>query len=177
MWCRLIENWFPQPAVRVQSTVATLLVAAGVVTAMYQVRLQLDHGWSRDSAMAMASWMRTHLPNSARIFQVDSSGATAYFSERSVINGDGLINSWDFQEHLRSGRLQQHLIGVQANYLLLDNFHESRPIKVGVPFWTDTRAVISFPEAPTMVVQFGRFALFPMDPKRILVSYDNVGYW
>jgi hypothetical protein len=53
------------------------------------------------------------------------SGLVGFFSERRVINGDGLINSLELVRHLRAGKpltgyLQAHAIGYYSSELMGD---------------------------------------------------------
>lgn len=59
--------------------------------------------------IVLAEWIRRSLPPGARLFQVDVSGMIGYFSERSLINGDGLIDGWEYQDSLRAGRAPEYL--------------------------------------------------------------------
>ncbi len=49
--------------------------------------------------------IKDHVPPGGRIFQVDGSGYTGFFSERSVVNGDGLVSSYAYAQRLRQARL------------------------------------------------------------------------
>jgi hypothetical protein len=50
-----------------------------------------------------------HVPPDGRIYQIDGSGFTGYFSGRSVVNGDGLVNSYGYARRLRAGTLGGYL--------------------------------------------------------------------
>jgi len=51
-----------------------------------------------------------------RIFQIDLSGIVGYFSERKVINGDGLINSFEYLEYLNRNDLKSYLKKMDIDY-------------------------------------------------------------
>ncbi|MEO6694031.1 MAG: hypothetical protein ABIO41_02395 [Ignavibacteria bacterium] len=40
---------------------------------------------------------------------MDLTGITGFFSQRKVINGDGLINSFEYLDYVRNGNLEQYL--------------------------------------------------------------------
>jgi len=42
------------------------------------------------------------IPPDSVAFQVDASGMTSYLSDRTVINGDGLMNNMEYQKALRA---------------------------------------------------------------------------
>ena len=50
------------------------------------------------------------------IYQVDFSGITGFFSERKIINGDGLINSFEYTSYIVTGRLKNYFEEKQINY-------------------------------------------------------------
>ena len=45
------------------------------------------------------------MPDHERIYQIDGSGFTGYFSDRSLMNGDGLMNSYEYARRLADGTL------------------------------------------------------------------------
>ncbi|HNW82398.1 MAG TPA: hypothetical protein PKG52_05830, partial [bacterium] len=62
------------------------------------------------------------------VFQVDASGFTGYFSERIIINGDGLVNSHTYTERILSNELSGYLEENDICYII-DNYKISdRPI-------------------------------------------------
>jgi hypothetical protein len=56
-----------------------------------------------DYSEEMARWMREHLPKDAKV-GVFNAGYIGYFSERNVVNLDGLINGVEFYQYLKDGR-------------------------------------------------------------------------
>ena len=53
-----------------------------------------------------------------RIFQIDGTGYVGYFSRRHLINGDGLMNSYDFARRLGSRALATYLSDMQVCYII-----------------------------------------------------------
>jgi hypothetical protein len=51
-----------------------------------------------------------------RIFMIDMSGIIGFFSERKLINGDGLINSYEYHKYLSSDNLTQYFIDKKIDY-------------------------------------------------------------
>ncbi|HEY5534229.1 MAG TPA: hypothetical protein VIL99_04715 [Ignavibacteria bacterium] len=43
------------------------------------------------------------------IFQIDFTGIVGFFSERRVVNGDGLINSFEYLSYFKSGEINKYL--------------------------------------------------------------------
>ncbi|MBK7445636.1 MAG: hypothetical protein IPN57_06655 [Ignavibacteria bacterium] len=63
-----------------------------------------------------------------RIFMIDLSGIIGYFSERKVINGDGLINSFEYWKYRDSDSLHKYFekesIGFYSTYSTAKGNHE-----------------------------------------------------
>jgi hypothetical protein len=69
--------------------------------------------------MATADWIRDNLPQDARIYVIDHAGVLGYYSERSVVNGDGLINGWGYWQALRDGTLEDWLAENDIGYVAM----------------------------------------------------------
>jgi hypothetical protein len=78
----------------------------------------------RDDSAEAAEWLRLNTPSDARVYVIDYSGVVGYFSERSVVNGDGLINSWEYLEAVQAGRLEGWLAEHRVDYfaVFMDEF-------------------------------------------------------
>ena len=113
-----------------------------------------NHGPKVD-AILLSEWIREDLPADARIFQVDGSGFTGYYSERCVINGDGLINNYEYQEYLRSNRLQEYLQKKHVSYLIFNHYSKGKNFVVPI-----AGKYLCFPILPKLVYSRGKFALF-----------------
>jgi hypothetical protein len=86
--------------------------------------IPLDH-------VRLESWnfvrdARSVLPDDARIFQVDGSGFTGYWLKRPVINGDGLVNTYDYARRLRARKLAGYLEERRVCYVITDAPLEAR---------------------------------------------------
>jgi hypothetical protein len=68
-------------------------------------------------SMAAIEWMDQNLPEDAIIGMSDS-GVYGYMSNRRIINLDGLINNWEYQDYLRSNRFERYLDDQGIDYLL-----------------------------------------------------------
>ena len=56
------------------------------------------------------------LNKNERVFQMDMCGLTGYFSERSIINGDGLVNSYEYLDVLKNRKLKDYLLENNIKY-------------------------------------------------------------
>jgi hypothetical protein len=151
---------------------AVLLAGAllGVVAAGLALRIQLGRGWYFADGLAMGRWIDDRLPAPARVFQVDNSGIVAYFAERAVINGDGLINGWDYQRALRAGRLPEYLASLNVEYLVFDEADATTAPEVAVPLWNAPAVTLWFERPPEELARFGRFVLWRIDPRMARVT-------
>lgn len=72
--------------------------------------------------------IKKNVPENELVFQYDASGFTGYFSERRVINGDGLVNTHEYARRLVNGKLEGYLEENDICYII-DNYKISdRPI-------------------------------------------------
>lgn len=49
------------------------------------------------------------------IFQIDATGLIGFFSNRNIVNGDGLINSYEYYDYLKSGNISSYLRKYRIN--------------------------------------------------------------
>jgi hypothetical protein len=65
----------------------------------------------------MARWMRSHLPPNTKVGAWNA-GILGYFSDRCVVNLDGLVNSHEyFERYLKTNRVAQYLLRERINFL------------------------------------------------------------
>jgi len=62
-----------------------------------------------DSMYYYALELKKSIPEDDRIFMIDLSGIVGYFSERKVINGDGLANSHEYWNYKTANNLGEYL--------------------------------------------------------------------
>lgn len=102
--------------------VLLLLVGGGLLTLAQEAATPVG-GWGTHLLYG-ARWAREHLPPQATIW-AGSSGILGYFSDRTVVNVDGLINDYDFLEnYLIPGRHREYY--AQYDYGI-DTFPLDRP--------------------------------------------------
>ncbi|HUP23980.1 MAG TPA: hypothetical protein VNB06_13680 [Thermoanaerobaculia bacterium] len=97
--------------------VAALIVMAALV-GLERHRDQLEHEpTSHFRRYQAAVWMRDNLPTEARIASFNA-GELGYFSERSVTNLDGLINSFEYYENRMkyAGRMDRYMVDQGITY-------------------------------------------------------------
>ena len=104
----------------ISAAIVGLALAGGVVVQYYS--LSLRNGRYQADTYEVARWAREHLPEDAVLSATDS-GVIAYFSGLSTVNLDGLINSFDYLEHLREGEgaVEEYMRAKGVGYILHQN--------------------------------------------------------
>jgi hypothetical protein len=62
-----------------------------------------------DNSLATAAWLRSHTTPDTISYVTDGSGIISYFSERPVIDGDGLANTFHFKDCVERRQLDDYL--------------------------------------------------------------------
>ena len=145
-------------------------MVGGVVFSALLIRGQVNRWWLFADGVAMGRWIDAHLPPDAVVYEVDNAGLVGYFAGRPLINGDGLINGWDYQRDLRSGRLPEYLRRTGVGYLVSDEYEDGAPVQVRVPLWDQPALTLSFAVAPVPLARHGRFILVAVDHAHVRVS-------
>jgi hypothetical protein len=104
-----------------------LLLLIGLIFNLLYFIIFRTNYYNHNSAYEFARKLKQVTKETDRIFQVDYSGLVSYFSSRRVINGDGLINSYDYFKTVRSGELKNYLDAVNPDYLAFYSF--TNPVK------------------------------------------------
>jgi hypothetical protein len=154
---------------RIRQLALAAALVGGVGLAALSIQYRLSLTWLLSDGISLASWMSTHLPGEARVYQVDNSGVVAYLSGRSVINGDGLINSWAYQESLRRGELPSYLAEHKVTYFVWDEYRDEADIEIPVPLWNEPPITLGFRERPEIAARFGRFVLLHTDAANVVI--------
>lgn len=101
----------------------TYLVAHSVLLLFYfsykattVVQYQVDGTFSKMRAFA-ADVGRQVGPN-GRVYMIDSSGFMGYFSQSHIINGDGLVNDYQYAARLKNSDLKNYLVENKIDYVI-----------------------------------------------------------
>jgi hypothetical protein len=113
---RAREGWplLKRPAAA--AAVALVLGLGGAAEVFRQDFVVRRSPWHR-AAYAAGRWASEHTPPSA-VFGMYDAGVFGYFSGRSVINLDGVVNDLPYQDSLREGRLVEYLRKSRVGYLV-----------------------------------------------------------
>jgi hypothetical protein len=93
--------------------IAIALLFAALVFVTYKTRFESD---KFTSPYNYAKLLNEKTTKEDRIFQIDFSGIVGFISERHIINGDGLANSFEYLNYKREGRLKEYFINYRVNY-------------------------------------------------------------
>ena len=92
----------------------------GVAFLGHKVRIHFANLETVEGARDFVVRIKDHVPDRERVYQIDGSGFTGYFSERSVMNGDGLVNSYDYASRLSENSLAG-ILGEQGVCYIITN--------------------------------------------------------
>jgi hypothetical protein len=107
--CLILSFYTARLCKRPSSTTKVLTaVVLTIVVAAFNVFAYNNKGDYHESAFAAAAWARSNTAPGT-VFALRDAGIFGYFSERPTINLDGLINSYDYQQYVRDGRLMDFL--------------------------------------------------------------------
>jgi hypothetical protein len=87
------------------------------------------------SGKEMGMYIKNHTNTTDIFFNVDGSGRLSYFSERKIINGDGLVNNMQYHAFIKEGRVCEYLkrnkvLYIVTNAPVIDGFVVDK-----VPMW------------------------------------------
>jgi hypothetical protein len=100
---------------------ASLLVAAtALLLNAYKVYRFVPLNHVRSASWDFVHEARELLPADARLYQVDGSGFTGYWLDRQLINGDGLVNTYEYARRLKDRKLAGYLEEQAVCYLITD---------------------------------------------------------
>jgi hypothetical protein len=123
-------------------TAAVSLLALGSLAA--QVRLS-----PRANSLAAAAWLRENAAPDTIAYVTDGSGIISYFSERPVIDGDGLVNTFHFKECVEQRRVDEYLRenGVAIVIANVNGADVPPMVTLSTPSWWHGRGYV-FARAP-----------------------------
>jgi hypothetical protein len=82
------------------------------------------------AARRAAIWARDHTTPSMK-FAMKDSGHFAFFSDRCVVNLDGLVNNYDYQDILEKRQLNQYLVGQKVAFVVQHSIWDNDEIVAG----------------------------------------------
>lgn len=78
--------------------------------------------YNHNSAFYFARELKRIIPDESKVFQVDYSGIISFFSGKKIINGDGLINSFEYYQQVKAGKLHDYIKRINPQFLVFYTF-------------------------------------------------------
>lgn len=150
------------PGLRAFSRVLAVALLVGLV-GKYAVDSHLRSREIAHSSRFVTEVKRLISPETL-IFQIDGTGFIGYFTERSVINGDGLVNTHEFAGRLREDDLAGYLDENGVEYLIHNSYpvHDKLITHHGLVVRSeDVQALVSPPAGLARHTAFGLYKLAP----------------
>lgn len=98
----------------------TFVVASTILLSAYKLYRFIPLNTVRTASWEFMERVRQIVPPSGRIYQVDGSGFTGYWSERSLLNGDGLVNTYEYAARMRDKKLAGYFEENDVCYVITD---------------------------------------------------------
>lgn len=168
------SKWLSKRSSLVWAVMPLFAVAALGIPARYYTRLVTDRvapGWTHyvyDAAL----WARANTPPDA-VFGMTDAGTFGYFSDRRVVNLDGIVNNLEYQEYGSQGRLHDYLRKVGVTYFASHGlcpgweteYNESGEVAIGIPCHLHERAAGEIRlRAADLVYQSAKYTVSGMQP-------------
>ncbi len=136
---------------------AAAVALSGVMLVGMGLYAKKRTGPGRADRAELCGWLKANLPEDARCYMKDASGYTGYFSDRAVINGDGLINSWEYYDAMVTGDLTDYLSRKEVSCYISDNAPKDGYAEITVHLLErrHTGGVIAVGSAPESAARFG----------------------
>ncbi|TGD83794.1 hypothetical protein BayCH28_28390 [Mycolicibacterium sp. CH28] len=106
----VVQRW------AIGAMVTVLACAVPLVVLQRDWHSDLSRSWKMTSYQA-SQWVKTNLPANAVIAMKDA-GNMGFYSDRPVVNLDGLVNSFAYQDALKDGRFREFLRNSGVNYFV-----------------------------------------------------------
>ncbi len=137
----LMERMLSRPSSGGSRWIRTSTIAIGVIAAVIVQgsSLMMRGGRHLAAVREAALWAADNLPEDT-VFAMSDAGVFAYYGRRTTVNLDGLINSYDYLDALRTGRVSEYLHHRGVDYIfdqsaygvpgLLDGTYEERTLRL-----------------------------------------------
>jgi hypothetical protein len=122
-----LREWYMTPPVFVSALLllkilnnhikfAGLIILVSLIfssTIFYLTRIKND---KYSSAYSYALNLKSKVAENDAVFQIDFSGVVGFFSERNIIDGDGLANSFEYYDYRKNNKLAEYLNKYKVKY-------------------------------------------------------------
>ncbi|TVP59988.1 MAG: hypothetical protein EA349_02060, partial [Halomonadaceae bacterium] len=97
------------------ATVSAFIIAFG-----FGLLYQLTHIPARINSLVFIKQVEAMLDENEVVFQDDGSGWSGFFLSAHLVNGDGLVNSYEYARRIRAGELSGYLDEIGAGYIIVN---------------------------------------------------------
>lgn len=124
---------------------------------------------AREASWDFVSRLKEIVPPRAAIYQIDGSGYIGFHSERNIVNGDGLVNSYEYIRRRLKGQLQNYLDEEGICYFILN-----QPESDDAPLLINLSG-LQMPRANTReLLRSSAYGQYPYSSYRLFVRTDGV---
>ncbi|MBI5375158.1 MAG: hypothetical protein HZA77_06965 [Candidatus Schekmanbacteria bacterium] len=116
----------PQSA---KTSLLYVIVVSALVFQVFSIRRSIDNQLQYE-CYKEALWMKENTGKDD-IFMLEDAGIIAYFSERKVINIDGVINNFELQDYLKRREFQKYIHDKKIKYFVHHAFWNNPEIRSG----------------------------------------------
>ena len=107
-------------------------------------------------------FLRILTPNDV-VYQIDGAGFTGWWLKAHIVDGDGLVNSWDYRRLVLNENLGSYLDEIGASHVLTDTAIIADPLissRHGMILYAkDARLVVETEPTRNALVRFRLFSL------------------
>ena len=111
--------------------VLSLLI--GYMTAGVLERRVTEDLWRKP--FRLCKWINKNMGPHESALMVDCSGFTGYFSNRKIINGDGLVNSWEYSKMKNQGQLWKYIDDKKVDWIITTKRSYNGHCFLEIPDW------------------------------------------
>ncbi len=118
----IFVNFLSLNQIKISKKLIVVLIFILLILNVFYFILFRANYYNHNSAYDFAKKVKELVPENSKIYQVDHTGLISFFSERQIINGDGLINSIDYYKAVKDKRLKDYLMELKPDYLIFYSF-------------------------------------------------------
>ena len=119
LWYALTHSELRGPTLsRIRQATVVGVALLAVAFCGHKLKLHVANREIARGARDFVARIQDHVSEGGRIYQIDGAGFTGFFSGRAVVDGDGLVNSYEYARRMREGRLAGILDEQQICYVI-----------------------------------------------------------
>jgi len=172
IWTAPVNNILTRFTPRVSRILEAGTLIVVIVLSSGYVYITTTHAATEGHLWEFHRKVATETPEDAVIYCIDASGKASLVSNRRIIDGDGLVNSFEYMQDARNGSLDDYFSFAKPSYYLETRSLDDQPVEFsGQALSADFLGVNHFEFAATDLVLWDDgifddriFALYRFDP-------------